>query len=84
MTYAQRVPSSRDRFRRERESKQGQGRHAMVTCPHHKMEMWLDHRTTATHPGKTGASSDAIPSQSGFWAVAEPAGGAVERRATNR
>src|SRR3954462_15103176 len=77
MTYAQRVPSSRDRFRRKRESKQGQGRHAMVTCPHHKMEMSLDHRTPATHPGKTGASRDAIPHQSGFSAVARPADAAV-------
>src|SRR4051812_12911082 len=43
MTYAQRVPSSRDRFRRERESKQGVGRRAMVTRLHHKVEMSLDH-----------------------------------------
>ncbi len=56
----------------------------MVTCPHHKMEMWLDQGTTATHPGDTGASSDAIARQSGFWGVAEAAGRAVERRATNR
>ena len=43
MTYAQRVPSSRDRIRRERESKQTHRRCAMVTSPHHRMGMWLDH-----------------------------------------
>src|SRR3954452_17299131 len=56
--YAQRVPSSRDRFRRERESKQGQGRGAMVTPPHHKVEMAVDHRPgrpTTAHPGRSGA-----------------------------